>query len=128
MPDRSRISPMKVKNGMASRVSFSMIPNSRLGSAWSSEGGSMPSSMPTNANSSPLAASAKAIGNPDSRNTTRLANMIGAMFAARKCVIVATSYCFSDRPVDAACAMAAISSAGSVACLRNAENGSRPFR
>ena len=33
MPLRSRISPMKVKNGIASSVSFDMIPKMRSGSA-----------------------------------------------------------------------------------------------
>ena len=37
---------MKVKNGMASSVSFSMTPNSRLGSAWSRLGVNSPSSIP----------------------------------------------------------------------------------
>ncbi len=84
--------------------------------------------MPMKANSSPLAASAKAIGKPDSRNTTSEANMIGAMFAIRNCVIVRASYRFSDAAVWLACAIAAISSAGSTACLRKAENGRSPFR
>ena len=33
MPDRSRMMPMKVKKGMASRVSFCMMPNTRSGRA-----------------------------------------------------------------------------------------------
>ena len=31
MPERSRIKPMNVKNGMASSVSFCMMPNMRSG-------------------------------------------------------------------------------------------------
>ena len=31
MPERSRIKPMKVKNGMANKVSFCMMPNMRSG-------------------------------------------------------------------------------------------------
>ena len=38
MPLRSRIRPMKVKNGTASRVSLDMIAQMRCGSAWKREG------------------------------------------------------------------------------------------
>ena len=62
MPLRSRISPMKVKNGIASRVSFSMMPNTRSGSAWSSSGPSRPSSMPSRPKPRPVAAREKATG------------------------------------------------------------------
>ena len=34
MPERSRMIPMNVKKGIASRVSFCMMPNTRCGSAW----------------------------------------------------------------------------------------------
>ncbi len=62
MPLRSRISPMKVKNGIASSVELAMMPSTRSGSAWSSSGPSAPCRMPMIANSSPLAASEKATG------------------------------------------------------------------
>ncbi len=39
MPERSRISPMKVKNGTASRDSLPITPNTRCGRAWNSAGG-----------------------------------------------------------------------------------------
>jgi hypothetical protein len=38
MPLRSRIRPMKVKNGTASSVSFDITPHTRSGSAWTSDG------------------------------------------------------------------------------------------
>ena len=53
---------MNVKNGIASSVSFDMIPHSRSGSAPNSEGCSMPSSIPIKANRMPFAASANATG------------------------------------------------------------------
>jgi hypothetical protein len=69
MPERSRISPMKVKNGTAKSVSFDMMPNRRFGSAWRSGQDSVisplengASSTPMTKNRSPLAASAKATG------------------------------------------------------------------
>ena len=51
---------MKVKNGIASSVSFCMMPKMRSGRACISEAGSMPSSMPTKPKNSPQAASEKA--------------------------------------------------------------------
>ena len=42
MPLRSRMMPMKVKNGMASSVSFCMMPKMRSGSAWNMAAGKMP--------------------------------------------------------------------------------------
>ncbi len=62
MPLRSRISPMKVKKGIASSVSLDITPHSRSGSAWNSDGCSNPSSMPMRPKTMPLAASAKATG------------------------------------------------------------------
>ncbi len=103
---------MKVKNGIASSVSFSMMPNSRLGSACSSSGGSRPSSMPMKANSRPLAASAKAIGKPDSRKTTREPNMIGAMLSIRNCVIAVLAYGVAGGPERPPSVSAAAFSAG----------------
>ena len=43
---RSRMMPMKVKNGMASSVSFCMMPNTRSGKAWNRPEGKSPVSMP----------------------------------------------------------------------------------
>ncbi len=62
MPLRSRIRPMKVKNGTASSVSFDITAHMRWGSAWNSAGDSSPSSTPTSPKKMPVAASAKATG------------------------------------------------------------------
>ena len=62
MPLRSRISPMNVKNGTASSVSFDITPQIRSGSACSSVGCSRPSSMPRSPKPMPTAASANATG------------------------------------------------------------------
>ena len=62
MPLRSRIRPMKVKNGMASRVALAMMPNTRCGSACNRAKSKKPDWMPITANSRPLAASEKATG------------------------------------------------------------------
>jgi hypothetical protein len=77
MPLRSRTMPISVKNGIASKVSFCMMPNRRSGSAWNSVAGNSPASMPRKPNASPVAASEKATGNPVSRNSSRPANRIG---------------------------------------------------
>ena len=53
---------MNVKNGIASSVSFDMMPHSRSGSAPNREGESRPSSIPMSPNTMPFAASAKATG------------------------------------------------------------------
>ncbi len=62
MPLRSRINPMKVKNGTASSVSLDITPHRRSGSACTSSGGSIPSWIPINPKKTPLAARAKATG------------------------------------------------------------------
>ena len=59
MPERSRISPMKVKKGIASSVSFCMMPNMRSGRLCKNAGWITPSSTATKPNSSPQAASEK---------------------------------------------------------------------
>ena len=46
MPDFCKMMPMKVKNGMANKVSFCMMPKMRKGKAWNKEGGNSPASMP----------------------------------------------------------------------------------
>ena len=53
---------MKVKNGTASSVSLDITPQMRCGSAWNSEGCSIPSSIPMMPKKMPLAARAKATG------------------------------------------------------------------
>ncbi|MCY1500238.1 hypothetical protein D9M68_342770 [compost metagenome] len=84
---------MKVKNGMASNVSFDITPQNRSGSALSSgqerliESDSGASSTPMMKNSRPLAASEKATGYPKSRNTISDANMIGARFSAMNSIM-----------------------------------------
>ena len=60
MPERSRIRPMKVKNGIASRVSFCMMPNMRSGRLCRNAAWITPSSMPTKPKNSPQAASENA--------------------------------------------------------------------
>ncbi|MNS57336.1 hypothetical protein D3C72_902190 [compost metagenome] len=87
MPDLSSTSPMRVKNGTASKVSLAMMPKMRCGSAWNSATFKRPSSMPTSAKSMPLAARAKATGKPINRNTTSVANMMGAMFAVKNSMV-----------------------------------------
>ena len=62
MPLRSRISPIKVKNGTASRVSFDMTPQMRSGNAWNSDGCSSPSLTPSSPKNMPTAASENATG------------------------------------------------------------------
>ncbi len=46
MPERSRMMPMKVKNGIASSVSLLMMLNTRCGSAPNSVGWNSPTDMP----------------------------------------------------------------------------------
>ncbi len=54
---------MKVKNGIASSVSFGHdAEHARSGSAWNSDASSRPSLMPTSPKKMPLAASEKATG------------------------------------------------------------------
>ena len=69
MPDFSSTMPMKVKNGIASRVSFDKTPHSRSGIAFRSgqlrliePPDSGASSTPMTKNKSPFAASANATG------------------------------------------------------------------
>ena len=97
MPDRSRIRPMKVKNGMARSVSLLSTPKKRSGRAprsgqerviWPPEIGA--SSTPMTKNRRPLAASAKATGYPSSRKITSDANMIGARLCATNSITAAS--------------------------------------
>ena len=53
---------MKVKKGMASRVSFDMTPQTRSGRAWNRAGLRSPSSMPSSPKPRPTAAREKATG------------------------------------------------------------------
>jgi hypothetical protein len=87
IPLRSRIRPMKVKNGTASRVSLDITPQMRSGSAPKSDGERSPSSMPIRPNTMPFAARAKATGYPSRRKTTSAANISGAMLAAMNAVM-----------------------------------------
>ena len=59
MPERSKIRPIKVKNGIASSVSFCMMPNMRSGRLCMNAGWIMPSSMATNPKNRPQAAKEK---------------------------------------------------------------------
>ena len=78
---------MSVKNGMASSVSFCMMPNTRSGSAWNRLEGNNPSSMPTSPENKPVAASANATGNPLSRNVSSVTNMNGTKLAVRNSIM-----------------------------------------
>ena len=62
MPDRSRISPIRVKNGIASKVSFCMMPKMRSGRLCRKAGLMVPSSIPTKPKNRPQAASENATG------------------------------------------------------------------
>ena len=85
---RSRMMPMSVKNGMASSVSFCMMANTRCGMTWNSVGWNRPSSMPRKPKVRPVAASANATGKPESRNTSRPANMSGTNWAVRNSTMI----------------------------------------
>ena len=87
MPLRSRIRPMRVKKGMASRVSFCMMPKTRSGRAWKRLGGRRPISMPMKPQVRPTAAREKATGKPVRRKSSRDPNMSSGMWAARSAVI-----------------------------------------
>ena len=87
MPLRSRISPMRVKNGMANSVSFCMMPNRRRGKACISDSGKMPNSMPTKPKNRPQAPRLKATGKPNSRKTISPANMMGAMLCIKNSMV-----------------------------------------
>jgi hypothetical protein len=78
---------MKVKNGIASRVSFCMMPNTRSGSAWNRLDGNSPTSMPMKPKNRPVAASAKATGKPDSRKASRPPNISGTKLAEMNSMI-----------------------------------------
>jgi len=62
MRERSSITPMKMKSGIASSTSLVMIPNMRAGSAPSSEKFRMPASCPIAANASDTPANVSATG------------------------------------------------------------------
>ena len=91
MPERSRMIPMKVKNGMASSVSFCMMPKTRSGRAWNNEAGKMPASIPIKPKPRPVAAKANATGKPLSKNTNSPANIRGTNCCARKVVCIQCS-------------------------------------
>ena len=82
MPLRSKINPMRVKKGTASKVSFCMIPKIRKGKACSRAEGSTPSSIPMTAKNKPQAPKLNATGKPTSKNTISPQNMIGARLLA----------------------------------------------
>ena len=91
-----RMMPMKVKNGMASKVSFCMMPNTRSGRAWNRLDGKRPTSMPMKPKNSPVAASENATGKPMSRNTSKPVNMRGTKLDAMNSMIW-LSYCAALR-------------------------------
>src|SRR6478672_1903277 len=91
MPERSRISPMNVKNGTASSVSFDITPHTRSGSAWNSVVCSRPRLRPTIPNSMPTAASENATGKPSISTMMRPMNISGAMFATSQALMLRCS-------------------------------------
>src|SRR3546814_6704031 len=84
MPDLSSTSPISVKNGTASRDSLEILPKSRCGKACSKAGCIRPRLMATTPYKMPVRASETATGNPKSKNTNTLANMIGARLLTKK--------------------------------------------
>ena len=78
MPERSNIKPMSVKNGIASKVSFCMMPKIRKGNACNKASGNTPSSMPMKPKNRPHAPKLKATGKPNIKKTISPKNMIGA--------------------------------------------------
>ena len=78
MPLRSKTSPIKVKKGTASKVSFCMMPTRRCGSQAMTEAGNTPSSMPRKPKKRPQAPRLNATGKPSSKKTISPANMMGA--------------------------------------------------
>ena len=88
MPERSNIKPMSVKKGMASKVSFCMMPNMRKGRACNKASGNTPSSMPMKPKNSPQAPKLKATGKPSIRKTISPRNMTGARFCIKNSMVV----------------------------------------
>ena len=73
---------MNVKNGIASSVSFCMMPKMRSGSACNSVCGQQAQLDADEAEEQAAGGEANATGKPSSRKTTSPANMIGAKFAS----------------------------------------------
>ena len=88
MPERSRIIPMKVKNGIASKVSFCMMPKIRSGRAWNKAAGKMPASIPTKPSAKPVAARPKATGKPVNRTMNSVINIRGTNCCAKSVVCI----------------------------------------
>ena len=99
MPDFCKMMPMNVKNGMASKVSFCMMPMMRKGKAWKSDGGKMPASMPMYPNPKPQAAKAKATGKPVSSNNKSPPNMMGTKLTLRNVASINVLPGFFLRPI-----------------------------
>ncbi len=78
---------MKVKNGIASSVSFFMMPNTRSGKAPNRLVGNNPISMPMKPKNKPVAASPNATGMPVSRKNSSPANISGTKFWAMNAVM-----------------------------------------
>src|SRR5579859_6724621 len=78
-PQRSRIAPISVKNGIASSVSFAMMPNTRSGSACIRLKSKKPCLMAMKPKNRPTAASENDTGKPISMKTTRPPNIRGAI-------------------------------------------------
>ena len=87
MPLRSRIRPIKVKKGMASKVSFCMMPKMRNGKACNKASGKTPSSTPIKPKNKPQAPKLKATGKPSNKKTMRPTNMMGAKLAMNNSMV-----------------------------------------
>src|SRR3990167_1716491 len=92
IPLRSNMSPMSVKNGMASKVSFCMMPKMRSGTACSRASGSTFNSMPMKAKNSPQAPRLKATGKPTSKKQMSPANMMGARLWVRNSMVCVSAW------------------------------------
>ena len=98
MRERSRMIPMKVKNGIANRVSLDMMPITLSGRAWKRLVGNRPASMPMKPNNKPVAAKPKATGMPVSKNMKSPANISGTKFCAMKAVMSAPPHVLRRQP------------------------------
>ena len=85
---RSRIIPIKVKNGMANRVSLPMIPATRSGRAWNRTSGMSPNSIPKKPYARPVAASEKATGKPIIKKTSRPTKRTGTKLTCKNSTIL----------------------------------------
>ena len=94
---RSKIIPIKVKNGMASSVSLDMMPTTRNGSAWNNTSGNRPISIPRKPNARPVAANENATGKPMIKKHNKPANNTGTKFACKNSIMMLTQPLLQQR-------------------------------